>query len=188
MNIMKIIRQAGGELISTAFPHGDKVVRLINSVLPEGYDIGMTSTGDDLDRVVKNMPQEIRSEIMMKEIDLLATQDTNQHATWQALAVADSKGSSNRPNIANRFSWLMVFQCIAFNILFAYIVSKSTDPMASFMSGWPLIAAQNASIVAVVWAYFGLRTKEKKERYKAAFGIEPNGGIFNELLSNWKNK
>ena len=171
MDLGTILKKAGSAVISSVVPGGGLIVDLINEFLPDEKRLPKTATGLDAQNAVDSLPPEARMQLMAKELDVEIAEVNAWASVQQSLAEADSAGSSSRPQIANRMSWLVVLQVssLTFAIMFG-AVTGDDRVLIALSNSWEMLTASMGIPSMVLLQYFGKRTKEKIERYNLAMG------------------
>lgn len=178
MNIESILKKVGGAIIRDAVPGGGLIVDAINSVLPDDKKLDATATGIQAQTAVNALPPEQRAPIMTKELDVEMTQANAWAQVVDSLSKADAAGSSTRPQIAVMMARVVAFAVIMATASWAIaIFSGKTDLLKTLNDSWGLLLAILGTPTALLRAYFGMRSDEKKARYAAATGgqVQPSG-------------
>jgi hypothetical protein len=103
----------------------------------------------------------------------------------QALAEADKSGASTRPKIA---LWMAALVwCTSAAMVLAVLVAAwagRTDTIAALTGSWEFLAVTTAVPAALLRAYFGLRSEDKKIRAGVALGQAPapSVGVLSGLM------
>ena len=124
---------------------------LINSVLPAD----------------KKLPAEVELAQIQASVDKLGH-----------MVSVESASGNTRPHIALLMAYVVAFAVVALMLIWGIAVwGNDANALKSLADAWPLALAILATPTALLRAYFGMRTNEKKARYAAATG-QPIAGIF----------
>jgi len=180
MNFKKLFETLKGPLLtaaSTLIPGGPLILGAVNAMLPEDRKLPVTATGHDMRNAVAALSSEQRSSLMEKELDVEIAEITSWADIQQAHAVADAAGSSTRPFIALMMAWCIVTVVAIFIVVWAdAVIGGKAELLKTLNDSWPMILAVVGTPTALLRAYFGMRTSEKKARYSAAAG-QPVGAL-----------
>jgi hypothetical protein len=149
------------------------VLGVINKFLP-GEELAANATPDQVAAAYDRLPPDVQGQIDNElEHELgMKIEDTSQ---LRILAEADMAGSSTRPLIALRMSWVLIFEIVLFTIYLFYVVYKEgTGGLESLSELWMVFGILTATPVSVIMTYFNARTKEKRTRYAVAHGQSAN--------------
>lgn len=133
--------------------------------------------------------------IKLKQLALEHLKEENRHTeaseqNWEdivrILSDADSANSSTRPTIAKWMAQMVGFAVIITSTaLSTAIFQNNTEMIKQLSQGWPLMLAILATPTALLRAYFGMRTKEKKARYDLASSMPPKN-IIDDIIGAFK--
>ena len=176
MKLLDIIKSVGEVAVRTAVPNGGLIIDLVNSFLPEDKKLSDDATGQQLNKVVDQLPPEQ----LAKEFDVTI----KKLDTLQTMLNADTKYTT-RPKIAYQS-----FLVVAFSIMMAIsawgyaVFSGDVKIITNIENSWLLLLSLIGPLVTVLHAYFGVLTEEKKDRFNAAQGhkVEPIKGLFAKLF------
>ncbi|ROR94952.1 hypothetical protein EDC56_3767 [Sinobacterium caligoides] len=148
----------------------------INLLLPKEKQLPITATGDDASKAVSCLSDEQQAQLLQHEIDV----EIKKIETWrdiqEAHSKADSTGQSTRPRIAYMMAWAVLLAVLPLCWTLAYAITSENDAtITAINASWPFIAAAIGTPTLLLRAYFGMRTKEKTARYKAASGQTIDG-------------
>jgi len=165
-------------LASTLIPGGPAILGAINLMLPDDKKLPETATGADMRTAVNQLPPEQRSSLMEKELDVEIADIEAWADIQESMAKADAAGASTRPRIAVMMAQVVVFVILVFtSVLAIAIFNENTETLKILNDSWATIFAVIATPTALLRAYFGMRTTEKKARYSAMSGNNVSGGL-----------
>lgn len=177
MKLGDILKKVGSTIIRNVVPGGGLIVDVVNSFLPKEKKLSEDATGEQIDQAVKTLTSEQQSQIYMKEIDVELAEINSWTQVQGSLAEADKAGASTRPQIALMMAKIVAFVVLAFSSMWIVAIFRDQVEMIKRLAdSWPLMLTIVATPTALLRAYFGMRSKEKKERYSAAVGqaVQPS--------------
>ena len=177
MKLGEILAKAGSMAIKTFVPGGSMMLDIVNEFLPKDKQLPPDATGKQVIQAVNSLPPEQRAQIYLKEIDVELAEISSLTQVQESLAQADKAGASTRPQIALIMAKIVAFVVIAFSSMWVIVIFQDHTEMAKRLAdSWPLMLAIIATPTALLRAYFGMRTKEKMDRYSAAVGqpVQPS--------------
>lgn len=187
MDFWEIAKKVGAGVFTAAFPAGAAVLSAVNSVLPDEHKLPEGVTGDEALERVKQMPPEMKAQIIGQHFDVELAEIKESHATLRAVFDSDAKMQhTTRPHIALGSFYVIAFTVVVTVIAWAYGVFKSDEQVVTaVMNGWPFVLGVIGPLVTLLWAYFGVLRSEHKNRLDAANGVaNPNGlaGVLSAVL------
>lgn len=190
MKLWDIVKKVGSGIIREAVPGGGLIVGAINEFLPDGEKIPKNATGRDVETVLNELPPEVRSRIMEKEFDVDIEQIKQSNETLRTMLEADAKSThTTRPYIAKHAFHVVAFSVIVCVSLWAYAVFIKDDLLVkSVMDGWQFVLAVIGPFVYLLWAYFGILRRERKDGMDAAGGNSTSSGLSDILGSLFRSK
>jgi len=188
MKIKDILR--GAATIAAPFiPGGPAIVAAVNAFLPDSEKLPDNSTGHQIEQKIADLPVEQRTAIYEKEIELEIVESNNFSANLNALAEVDKAGASTRPAIAREMAHIVSFSVIVLvSAIFVSIWNGDSDLIEEIKGAWPLVLAILGTPTALLRAYFGMRTKEKRARYLAGSGSPAQSGALSNILAMIRGK
>lgn len=183
MNIADIIKTAGTAAVTAAFPPAAALIPVINAFLGDDDKLPDNATGHQVDDALARLRPEDRATILQLQLQADIEDSRSWAAVQDALSRADAAGASTRPRIAMMMAWLVVLQVFTLCIALAVAVGESSDPLQVLTDMWPLILTAMGTPVWLLRSYFGLRTREKENRYRVATGNAPQAGMADVLRS-----
>lgn len=185
MNIAKILGKVGGNVIKAVVPGAGivgGVIETINDFLPADKRLDGNSTGTQAIEAINSLPAEKQAEVLSKQCDVEIVEAQEWTKRIQALSEADASGSSTRPYIAKMLAQVVSYTVFALvTAMVDAILNDKTATLEMMAQAWPLILGLLGPPVALLRAYFGMRTKEKANRANTALGIpalQEAGGVF----------
>ena len=179
MDIGKILTKVGTSLIRDIVPGAGAVIDLINGFLPDDKKLDIeTTTGTKAISAINQLPPAEQTQILSKQLDVEITEIKEWSNVISMLAEADKSSNSTRPKIAIMMSWCVTLSILIFISLWTVAITRDkVDMIKALSDAWPLMLTVLATPTALLRAYFGMRSDEKKSRYKAAQGLQ-SGQIF----------
>ena len=177
MKLFDILKKAGSIALRTVIPISGPIIDTVNSFLPKDKQLPVDVTGDQINRVIDTLPPGQQAQLLSKEYDVEIVEINSWTQIQASLAEADKAGASTRPKVAVMMAEVVSFVIIFFtSILMIAVANNQTDMVGRVTQLWPVILAFIGTPVALLRAYFALRTKEKKNRCSAAMGqpVQPN--------------
>ena len=185
MNLGNILKKVGSTIIRDLVPGGGLIIDLVNGFLPKDKALPITATGTEIQTAVDALPPEKRMELMSKELDVEIAEAQEWTKTMSVLADVDKVGASTRPKIALMMAWVVIYaEIIAVSAWGWAVVINET---MSLESSWPLIVAILATPVALLRAYFAMRSRDKRSRYELA-GAPKSMGVIENIISAFKGR
>lgn len=183
MNLGDIFKKVGGAILRDVVPGGGLILDVVNEFLPEDEKLKANATGTEIQNAIASLPPEQQAQIIAKEFDV-QIEEVRSWATIQgSLAEADAKGASTRPSIAMMMAWVVTLAALI--VIASWAVAIHTDDsetVKALSDSWPFILSVLGTPAALLRAYFGMRTEEKKARYNMANG-HPTMGILGAIAS-----
>ena len=177
MKLGSVLAKVGSAIFKSVVPGGGLIVDMINGFLPDDKKLPNDATGEQISSGVMAIPPDQRAQLLSKEIDVELAEINSWTQIQGSLAEADKSGASTRPRIAMMMAWIITLSILAFSsILVVAIARNHVDMVKALADGWVLMLTIIATPTALLRAYFGMRSKEKKSRYGAATGqpAQPN--------------
>lgn len=178
-SVGSILAKVGTSLIRDIVPGAGAVIDLVNGFLPDDkkLDIG-TATGQKAISAINQLPPDKQVELLSKELDVEIAEIQGWTNVVGMLAEADKSGSTTRPKIAVMMAWCVFISSMIFTLTMSIaVIMEKVDLVKAIADAWPLVLASLGTPTALLRAYFGIRSDEKKSRYKMAQGLQ-SGQIF----------
>ena len=185
MDLKNILISAGTTVFKNSVPGGALIIDVVNDLLPDNKKLSKESTGFDIKSAIETLPEDQKSSLLMKEFDVEIAEVNNWSIIQASLADADKAGSSTRPKIAMMMAYVVVVSILLFMSLLSISIFNNNTAMVELLgNSWPMIIAVLGTPTALLTAYFGMRTKEKRSRYAAASGqpVSRIAGIIKRIL------
>ena len=188
MNILKLLGKVGGSILADVIPGGHTILNVVIEFLPEKDKLISTATGKLVQDAVSLLPADKQVALLAKEFDVEMVAIEQHTKVTQALGDVDKTGNSTRPFIARLMAWVVAFTIVVLIIMLAVAIAKSNHETLKVLNeSWALVFAILATPTALLRAYFGMRTKEKQQKYEAISNVKPQS-IFTDLIKTWKSK
>ena len=68
------------------------------------------------------------------------------------------------------------------------IFRNQEETLKQLHEAWPLMLTVLATPTALLRAYFGMRSNEKKSRYEMANGVQGKGNVITNIISAFRGK
>ena len=171
MKLTDILKNVGTAVLKSAVPGGSEILAFVNEMLPSDEQLGSSASGSDVTAAISSLPDNTKALLLERQFDVEIAKVHSWTLIQQALNHADASGASTRPRIAIMMAQVVVFAVIVFMGLWAVaVIRNQSDVLTSLTNSWPLVLSVLATPMALLRAYFGLRTEEKTSRYAAAAG------------------
>ncbi len=188
MNLLSILSKVGGSILADVIPGGNAILNVVNSFLPTEKKLNDQASGADIQSAIAKLPTDLQTEVLNKKFDVEIIKVQEHTKVIQALADVDKTGNSTRPLIAKMMATVVCFTIVMLvSVLAVAIVNNNTSTIKAIGDNWPLIVAVLGTPTALLRSYFGMRTKEKQQKYQAVSNSKPNS-IVSDIISLWKTK
>jgi hypothetical protein len=183
VNIGKILAKVGTAVISNIVPGAGIVIDAVNAFLPDEKKLPADATGQQTSDAINSLPVADQVTILSKQLDVEIIEAQEYTKVISALAEADKTGSSTRPQIALMMAKVTSFAIIISVSVWAYaVVLDLSTMMVQLKASWPLLMAILGPPIALLRAYFAMRTKEKRARYNIGAGQSESNGLLNDII------
>jgi len=170
MKLKDVLVKVGSSIFSEMVPGGGAILDIVNEFTGNKV-VDNNSTGQQVKTAIEKLDPESQAKIFSRDVDLSIAEIEGWTNVQTVLAEADKAGASTRPYIARMMAWAVFLTVVALAGCFVLaIVDADTGMLDSLGDAWPAIIALLGTPTALLRAYFGLRTSEKKSRYAAASG------------------
>lgn len=158
---------------------------LVNSFLPDDKKLPDKATGADIQNEYDKLPADIRAKVDERaEVELAHIQASTDKLGY--MVSVESKSANTRPFIALMMAWVVAIAVTGIMFIWGITVwQQNALALKTLTESWPLALAVLSIPSALLRAYFGMRTNEKKARYAAATG-QPIAGIFSTIAGLMK--
>jgi hypothetical protein len=187
MDFKSILKTVGGGLISSLVPGGSAIVAGINAFLPDDKKLPENATGIQAQDAINSLPPETQAQVLCKEHDVTIEEIRGFTNRFQAMCDVDKTGNTLRPQVIMMMAICVMFAIFVTVSFFAYAVVEGDDKLiTAITNGWPFIVGVLAIPGALLRSYFGLRTKEKQQKYEATTGVSSPLGVLGQIASSFK--
>jgi hypothetical protein len=188
MDLGKILKKVGGAVIKDILPGGgiaSLVLDAVNAFLPGDDKLPENATGDQALTAISSLPADQQAALLSKQFDVEIAEINGWSQVVESLSKADASGSSTRPEIAKMMAVVVAFAVVLATSTWAIaVLTNKGELLANLNGSWPLIVTIIGTPTALLRAYFGLRTDEKKSRYSVACGgTVPQSGMFSTMAA-----
>jgi hypothetical protein len=188
MNLLSILSKVGGSILADVIPGGNSILKVVNGFLSDDDKLPEKSTGADIKAAISKLSPEYQAELLSKQFDVEITEIKEHTKVIAALGEVDKTGNSTRPFIALMMAWVVAFAIIGLIIMLGMAInSKDSAAVIAIGNNWPLVLALLGIPSGLLRSYFGMRTKEKQQKYHAVSNTEPKSMI-TDLVKMWKSK
>ena len=178
MNLLSILGKVGTSILADVIPGGNAILKVINEFLPDDSKLGDKATGAEIQDAVSSLPAEVQAQVLTKKFDVEITAIKEYTNVIQALGDVDKSGHSTRPAIAMMMARIVAFSVVVIvSFLAMAIFNKDAETITAIGDCWPLLFAILATPMALLRAYFGMRTKEKQQKYQAVSNTAPESAL-----------
>lgn len=176
MKLLNILTKVGTAIIKDVVPGGEAIIDAVNALLPADKKLGNDATGHQVSAAITTLDPNQQAAILSKEFDVEIASINAWAQVQGTLAEADKAGASTRPQIAGWMAFCVVIAVLAGVVGWIMAVyQKDAAALKELQGSWPLLLTIIGTPTALLRAYFGMRTKEKRHRYSAATGVQaPN--------------
>jgi hypothetical protein len=188
MNLLKILGKVGGSILADVIPGSKAILGVVNDLLSDDDKLPEKATGTEIQAAIDKLPAAQQSEVLLKQFDVEIVSMQEHTKVVAALGEVDKTGNSTRPAIALMMAQIVSFSVVVLITMLAIaIVNTDVETIKAIGDNWPLITALLAIPSALLRAYFGMRTKEKQQKYHAISNTEPKS-VITDLVKMWKSK
>lgn len=188
MNLLKILGKVGGSILADVVPGGNTIISVVNEFLDDEDKLPEKATGADIQNAVLQLPADQQAQVLLKEFDVEIVEAQEHTKVIAALADVDKTGNSTRPAIAMMMAKIVCFSVITIIAVFATaIISDNVETIKAIGDNWPLVIAILGTPTALLRSYFGMRTKEKQQKYQAVSNAAPSSAL-TSIVELWKSK
>lgn len=188
MNLLNILGKVGGSILADVIPGGNSILKVVNEFLPDDHKLTEKSTGADIQDSISKMNPASQAELLNKQFDVEITEIQEHTKVIAALGEVDKTGNSTRPFIALMMAWVVAFAIVGLIIMLGVAINdKDSATVTAIGNNWPLVLALLGIPSGLLRAYFGMRTKEKQQKYHAISNSQPKS-VVSDLVSLWKSK
>ena len=185
MNLLSILGRVGTSILADVIPGGNAILKVVNEFLPDDSKLGDKATGAEIQSAVSSLPAEQQAQVLTKEFDVEITAIKEHTNVIKALGDVDKTGNSTRPAIAMMMARIVAFAVVVLiSFLAVAMFNKDVDTIKAIGDNWPLVIAILGTPTALLRAYFGMRTREKQQKYQAVSNVAPIStfsGMLNRL-------
>ncbi|PKG57737.1 hypothetical protein [Shewanella sp. GutDb-MelDb] len=183
MNLLSILGKVGTSILADVIPGGNTILKVVNGFLPDDKQLGDKATGAEIQDSVAALPAEVQAQVLTKQFDVEITAIKEHTNVIQALGDVDKTGHSTRPAIAIMMAKIVAFSVIVLiSFLAVAMYHGDAETIVAIGDNWPLVVAILGTPTALLRAYFGMRTKEKQQKYQAVSNTPPES-LFSGVLS-----
>lgn len=167
---------AAADVAGIFVPGVAAAARVVNAVLgPDDQLDPQQATGRDVLAAIERVPPEQRATLELQLEQTLAQESADKLG---AMISAETPTANTRPAIADRMAWVIALGVggTVVSILIATF-RGDVDSLREISNAWGLMAAVLGVPAAVVRAYFGDRSKDKRARYAASQGQDIGAAV-----------
>jgi len=183
MNLLSILGKVGTSILADVIPGGNTILKVVNEFLPDDSKLGDKATGTDIQDAVSSLPAEVQAQVLTKKFDVEIAAIEGHTNVVKALGDVDKTGHSTRPAIAMMMARIVAFSVVVIiSFLAVAMFNKDADIITAIGDNWPLFIAILGTPTALLRSYFGMRTKEKQQKYQAVSNTAPES-LFSGLIN-----
>ncbi|MEC4724269.1 hypothetical protein HWQ46_01740 [Shewanella sp. D64] len=188
MNLLSILGKVGTSILADVIPGGNAILSAVNAFLPSDSKLSDKATGPQIQTAINGLLPEQQNQLLMKQFDVEITEIKEHTNVINALGDVDKTGHSTRPAIAMMMAQIVAFSVVVLvSFLAVAMFNDDINTIKAIGDNWPLVIAILGTPTALLRSYFGMRTKEKQQKYQAVSNTAPTTGIAS-LLNMWKSK
>lgn len=162
MDLMSVLKTVGTGLLAST-PFGLAALPIINAFLPEDEKLNSSTSGEDAEQAIYNLPASSRETLMLADINLQVEEERGRTARYQAMSAAD--GQETRAKIVTKAMHALIGLSIIFLAFVGWVyVSKGAEAALSYELV-ALFGAVTGTFAYVVRAYFGDLRTETQSRH-----------------------
>ncbi len=189
MNLLSILGKVGTSILADVIPGGNTILSAVNAFLPDDKQLGDKATGAEIQDRVATLPAEVQAQVLTKEFDVEITAIEEHTKVITALGDVDKTGHSTRPAIAMMMAKIVAFSVIVLvSFLAVAMYHSDNQTIVAIGDNWPLVIAILGTPTALLRSYFGMRTKEKQQKYQAVSNVAPTSILSNVISRIGKAK
>jgi len=184
---LKALLSGALNVAATMHPAVGIGAQLVNAFLPAREQLSEQATGQEVlsayDSLSPNSQALVDQRAAVELANIQASTDK-----LNAMVSAEKATGNTRPFIAQMMAWAVFLAVIFMMLMWGKAVwAKDAESLKQLADSWPLMLAILATPTALLRAYFGLRTQEKKARYAAVTG-QPIASAVNGLMTLFNKK
>ena len=184
MKLGSILAKVGTSVLRNVVPGSGFIIDAVNEFLPKDKKLPAEATGTQITQAVNTLPPDQQAQLLSKEYDVEIAEINSWTQVQGSLAEVDKVGASTRPQIAMMMAKVTSFVIIAFSTIWMIaILNDQVAMIKTLTDSWPLMLTVIATPTALLRAYFGMRSKEKKNRYSAAVGQPIQSNLLTNIIS-----
>lgn len=178
MNLKKILRKVGKNVISDVIPGAGTVLSVVEPFL--GKIDPRATTGEELEDLIDDLPPEQQVQILAHKFDVEIEETKQQGETVRAMLEAERHSKhTTRPHIALGSFYALAGLSFCVMAVMLGAVLKSDDPLMHMINAWPVFMVILTPFATIIYQYFGKLTKEQQNRLDSVTlgGTKPGGAI-----------
>lgn len=185
MKLGKILSRIGSAALKSIPGVGaaTEIIEFVNDCLPHDKKVDENTSGSDALAAIDGLPPQQKNEVLLKNFDVEIAEIQAYAEIQESLAKVDIVGASTRPHIAKLFAWntVLITDLLVAAIVWA-ILAPEIEILKLLDKFWPMILSLLSPFVILLRSYFGLRSKEKAQKYQAVTGIAPVASTISNLI------
>lgn len=184
---LKALLSGALNVAATLHPAVGIAAQLVNSFLPAEQQLSEQATGQQVLSAYEGLSPNSQALVDQRAaVELANIQASTDKLS--AMVSAETATGNTRPFIAQMMAWAVFLAVMLMMLMWGKAVwAKDAESLKQLADSWPLMLAILATPTALLRAYFGLRTQEKKARYAAVTG-QPIASAVNGLLTLFNKK
>lgn len=179
MKLFSILSKVGTAVVKNVVPGGEMIIGAVNELLPDDKKLPTTASGDQISQALDTLPAAERLQLLEKQFDVREEQIRQENETLREfLRTEAASPHTTRPKIARRAFWVVTIVTLAIVAAWLFsVVTGDTKTVTAIMDGWPFVAALIGPFVVWLNQYFGILSRESRNRLNASIGQPSETGI-----------
>jgi hypothetical protein len=178
MNLLSILGRVGGSILADIIPGGNTILKTGNEFLSDDDKLPEKATGADIQGAISKLSPQSQTDLLNRQFDVEVVEIQEHTKVIASLGEVDKTGNSTRPFIALMMAWVVSFAIVGLIIMLGIAIkAKDSETVVAIGNNWPLVLALLGIPSGLLRAYFGMRTKEKQQKYQALTDTAPTSTL-----------
>lgn len=184
MKLGKILKSVGKNLVKNVVPGADIIFDTLEDITGKKLFDRDNATGEDVTKAINFMSSQDQMMVLTKEFDVEIVEEQEWTKRFEAANKADETGKSTRPEIAKMVAFTVCLPVNLFSVALFFSALMDKKEMVDSLSNCSMIVISiTTPLLALLYAYFGMRTREKQSRYNMAVDQPAPTGIIGSLVN-----
>lgn len=179
MKLFDILKGAA-TVIGTANPLIGAAITVANQFLPDDEKLPDAATGQQVIDKINTLPPDQQASVFNHEIDLKIAQEEGWTERYKAMCSSDDQ--SSRARIAIMMAQVLVFEIMAFTVLFFW------DRSVLNSDAWMVFGVVTGTPAAILLNYFGNLRREHSQRQEVMGASDVSGNPLMKIVASLFNK